>query len=233
MRDRLISQFEYKFSDGGAEEGVFEDYASTFGSVDYGGDMVLKGAYLETLRDWKKRKSMPKMLFQHGRSFGFTGPLPVGKWLDMYEDEKGLYAKGRLINLDTENGKTLYGAMKEGELDRLSIGYVAKDFSYGTKPDEPYRTLKQVDLREVSLVTFPMNDEAGLTSVKSISEFTIREFEQALVSGMLPPMTETEAKALLAKGFCALAPERDANGQGDAELKELILHNINLLTMKG
>src|SRR2546427_13032820 len=81
--------------------------------------------------------------------------MPIGKWTSMSEDSHGLQAKGRLINLDTESGKRIYGAMKENALSGLSIGYRAKDFVRGTKENEPRRTLKQVHLVEVSPVTFP------------------------------------------------------------------------------
>jgi hypothetical protein len=89
---------------------------------------------------------MPKMLLNQGGMGGWMSSpspedmLPIGKWKDMAPDSHGLQSKGRLINLDTETGKRVYGAMKEGELSDLSIGYIARDFVRGTKPNEPRRS---------------------------------------------------------------------------------------------
>lgn len=232
MTEKIVTPFEVKFA-ADAPDGTFEGYGATFGNIDFGGDMLVKGAFRETLKAWSKIKSLPKMLLQHGRGLSAVDQLPIGKWLDMSEDDKGLYVKGRLINLDTDGGKRLYGAMREGVLDKMSIGYRAKDIMRGTKPGEPLRTLKSVELVEVSIVTFPMNDQADVLSVKSASDMSIREFERALISGMLPPMLEREAKALLSKGFDALRRERDASDHSEDELKALILRNTNILTVKG
>ena len=131
---------------------------------------------------------MPKMLLNHGSMggglFGGSDPLadlPIGKWQALSEDSHGLASKGRLINLDTESGKRIYGAMKEGELDGQSIGYRVGEFTRGTKPNEPRRTIKTIkELPEISLVTFPMNDLARNTAVKAADIRTVREFEDFL-----------------------------------------------------
>ncbi len=172
--ERQASPFEYKFTeDGGDPAGTFEGYGSVFNNEDEGGDVMLPGAFKRTLANHKRAGTMPKMLLNHG-SMGLgamvgsdpMADLPIGKWKAMFEDGKGLEVKGRLINLDTERGKSIYGAMKEGELRGLSIGYRVKDFVRGTKPSEPRRQLKEVDLFEVSPVTFPMNTQAGVSTVK-------------------------------------------------------------------
>jgi phage head maturation protease len=85
----------------------------------------------------------------------------------MEEDSKGLHVEGRLFALDTDRGKSVYAAMKEGELDGLSIGYNAIKVRNGEKPSEPYRTIEALDLKEVSVVLFGMNDQALIQSVKS------------------------------------------------------------------
>jgi len=133
----------------------------------------MPGAFKQTLAEYDQAGTMPKMLLNHGGMGGFLSSpapedlLPIGKWNSMSEDSRGLQTKGRLINLDTESGKRIYGAMKENALDGLSIGYRAKDFVRGTKENEPRRTLKQVHLVEVSPVTFPMQGAASISSVKS------------------------------------------------------------------
>jgi len=165
--EAFYAPLEVKFADGGTP-GAFEGYGAVFGNVDAYGDVIQKGAFKETLRDWNKSKKLPPMLSQHGGwMMSDMDAIPIGVWEAMSEDDTGLYVKGRLINLDTEDGKKLYGAMKEGALDGMSIGYRAKEFALGTKPDEPRRTLKKIDLFEVSVVTFPANGKARVASVKT------------------------------------------------------------------
>lgn len=165
-----VDLVEVKFA-AGAQEGTFSGYGSVFNHEDFGGDVILKGAFKETLREWKTRDKLPKMLLQHGGGI-FGGPaedmVPLGKWTAMEEDTKGLHCEGRLFGVkETERGKTVYEAMREGELDGLSIGYRAKEYELGTKPSEPFRTIKKADLLEVSVVLFGMNDKALVDAVKS------------------------------------------------------------------
>lgn len=226
-RDDFFAPFEVKFAEDSGSVGSFEGYGAVFGNVDAHGDVIVKGAFKETLREWQKSNKYPPMLVQHGGwMMSDMDALPIGKWEAMSEDENGLYVKGRLINLDTERGKNIYGAMREGVLDGMSIGYRAKEFTNGTKPGEPRRTLKKVDLVELSVVTFPANGMARVAAVKSAQEIqTIREFEQFLrdVGGF----SHTAAKAIAAHGFKANGP-RD---EGDAdELAEIIRRNMQLLS---
>jgi uncharacterized protein len=203
-----MDRLEFKFDAGevDAKTGEFEGYASVFNNVDAGGDAILPGAFRDNLKDWKKAKKLPAMLVQHGGwKASDMDALPIGKWEAMEEDATGLKVRGRLINLDCERGKNIYGAMKEGVLDGLSIGYRAKEFSYGTKPGEPYRTLKKVDVYEVSVVTFPMNGEARVSSVKSaVSIKTIREFEEFLRDA--GGYSHAQAKAIASGGFKSADP---------------------------
>ena len=205
-RDRFFAPLEVKFADGDAETGTFEGYGAVFGNVDAYGDVIQKGAFKDTLRDWKKVKRLPPMLVQHG-GWGMTDTdaLPVGIWEEMDEDDKGLKVKGRVINLDTERGKTIYGAMRAGALDGMSIGFRAKEFSLGTKQDEPRRTLKKIDLVELSVVTFPANGAARVDSVKSAGDITtIREFEEFLRDA--GGFSHAAAKSIAAGGFKAFRP---------------------------
>lgn len=230
--DNLLTPFEVKFSDDGETVGEFEGYGAVFGNIDAHGDVIQKGAFKETLRDWKKGKRLPPMLVQHGGfGLGDMDGLAIGKWETMAEDDTGLVVTGRLINLDTERGRTIHGAMKEGVLDGMSIGYRAKKFTLGTKPGEPRRMLEKLDLMELSVVQMPANNEARIRSVKSEIK-TIREFEEALVRGTLPPLSAKEAKALLAEGFKAIRSERDAGEMSD-ELAEVIRRNTQLIIPKG
>jgi hypothetical protein len=169
---------QLKFAaDGQAEADTMtiEGYASTFGNVDAYGDVVAPGAFAKTIAQHKTDGTMPKLLLQHD---GF-GALPVGKWTDMHEDSHGLYVKGKLFN--TTAGRDTYEVLKQGGVDGLSIGFRPTEFAMRAKPEDPKRTLKSVDLMEVSVVTFPANGKARVLSVKSADQvMTIRDLETAL-----------------------------------------------------
>ena len=223
QREAFYAPFEVKFADNGTP-GAFEGYGAVFGNIDAYGDVIQKGAFKDTLKDWNKTKKLPPMLVQHGGwMMTDMDALPIGMWDGMSEDETGLYVKGRLINLDTERGKTIHGAMKEGALDGMSIGYRAKEFSLGTKPDEPRRTLKKIDLMEVSVVTFPANGKARVSSVKNAGMVkTIRDFEELLRDA---GFSAADAKRIASTGF--KAAHRD---DGDlSELADALKRNASIL----
>lgn len=222
-----MDRIEVKFAtdDVDAQTGEFSGYGAIFGNEDLVGDVILRGAFKQTLKDWKKVKKLPSMLFQHGGWRRDLEILPIGIWTEMEEDDKGLKVKGRLINLDTERGKSIHGAMTAGALDGLSIGYKAKEFVYGTKPGEPYRTLKQVEVTEVSVVTFPANPAARVEAVKTADQIkTIREFEDFLRDA--GGFSNAAAKAIASRGFKAADP-RDEDG---ADLAALLRRNIATLS---
>jgi HK97 family phage prohead protease len=207
--ERLSFNFEIKFATG-APEGTFSGYGAVFGNVDSYGDVIEKGAFKDTLREWEGRGKLPPMLLQHGGGFfggGADDMLPIGKWNSMEENSKGLKAEGQLFAMQTERGQYLYEGLKSGTLDGLSIGYEVKEFVAGTKPGEPRRKLTSVDLWELSVVTFPANDKARVGAVKAIK--TIREFEDFLrdVGGF----SHAAAKAIAARGFKSSEP-RDEDG---------------------
>lgn len=223
-----MQRIEVKFApDEVTAKGEFAGYGAVFGNIDAYGDTIAPGAFSDTLKEWRKNDKLPPMLLQHGGA-GFTDSdgIPVGKWTKMREDDKGLYAEGKLINMETERGRTIYGALSEGVLDGLSIGYRAKEFSLRTKPEEPRRTLKAVDLVELSIVTFPANASARIEAVKSAAQEmkTIREFEDFLrdVGGF----SHAQAKAIASHGFKAADP-RD---EDDADLVALLRRNIEALS---
>lgn len=223
-----VQHLEVKFAPDGVDQktGEFEGYGAVFGNVDSYGDVIVPGAFKATLRDWKKAGKLPPMLSQHGGwMMGDMDALPVGVWTEMSEDDTGLKVKGRVINLDTERGKTIHGALREGALDGMSIGYRAKKFTLGTKPDEPRRKLEMLDLVEVSLVTFPANGLARVSGVKS-GFSTIREFEDFLRDE--GGFSRAAAKAIAAGGFKAAQPRDE--GKADDELADMIRRNIAILS---
>ena len=218
MNRLLFPLREVRALDSSAGPGAFEGYGSVFGVTDSYGDVVAKGAFKKTLKTWtSQRGKFPPMLLQHGGGGFFGGSsaldqVPVGKWDEMREDDTGLYVRGHLIALDTDAGKRVHAAMTEGELDGLSIGFVPREVAYG-KPntEEPARTLKAVDLWEVSLVTYPANDDARVTQVKSGVELSEREFEQWLIRE--GGFSREHAKAIVAKGFRHVAREAGLTGR--------------------
>lgn len=138
-----------------ASDGTVEGYASLFGEIDQARDMVMPGAFTKTLAQRGLRK-IP-MLFQHDPA------EPVGIWLDLREDFRGLWARGRLIP-DVARGRELLALVSEGAIDGLSIGY--RTVRGQIDPKTRVRKLYQVDLWEISIVTFPLLAGARVRAVK-------------------------------------------------------------------
>ena len=137
-------------------DGAIEGYASLFGAVDQARDMVMPGAFTQTLRQRGVRR-VP-LLFQHDPA------EPVGVWLELREDFRGLYARGRLIP-DVARGRELLALLRNGAIDGLSIGY--RTVRGRIDPATRIRALHQVDLWEISIVTFPLLDGARVQAVKA------------------------------------------------------------------
>ncbi len=202
----------YHEDDDEEKAGRFSGYASIFGNKDLGNDIVEKGAFASSLR--KKSPKQIKMLFMHKTD------EPIGVYEKMEEDEKGLKVEGKLA-LGTQRGKEVYELMKMGAIDGLSIGYRVDAKGYNYDDDGKKRRLKNVDLMEISAVTFPMNPKARVRKVKG-AECTIREWEELLrdVGGLSRNESKVGAKALVK----ALS-QRDV----DDGMPEL-LNSINNLT---
>jgi HK97 family phage prohead protease len=215
--NRLAIAFEIKASTDG-DVGTFEGYGSVFGTVDSYRDTVTKGAFRASLESWGQRKRLPKMLLQHGGGFfggGADDMVPIGKWSEMREDDHGLFARGRLFNVDTDRAKATYAALKEGELDGLSIGFSVPDG--GAVVKDGRRTLNAIDLWEVSLVTFPANDPARVTGVKADGDLpSERDFEQWLQREA--GLTRAQARGVIAKGYRQMRREAMSSDESVAEL---------------
>lgn len=226
-RETIEVGFELKALSDTASDGSksFEGYGSVFGTIDSYNDTIKKGAFKTTLKEWKQqRKKLPKMLLQHGGGGFFSSNaddmIPVGKWEEMYEDDYGLFMKGRLFDIDTDRVKATYAALKEGELDGLSIGFRTR--KYSLDEETGIRTLTDIQLFEVSLVTFPANDPARVTGVKADGEIpTEREFERWLRREA--GFTEEQAKTIIAKGYRQVRREAMPSEEPcDAELLALV-----------
>jgi HK97 family phage prohead protease len=136
-------------------EGEFTGYAAIFNNEDLGRDVILPNAFTKSLQ--RRPAAKVKMLRQH------DSDEPIGVWLDLAEDNKGLRAKGKLI-LDTVKGRETHALMRAGALDGLSIGFrTVKDRFDRAKG---IRYLEEVDVPEISIVTFPLNPRATVSTVK-------------------------------------------------------------------
>lgn len=138
-------------------DGTFMGYASVFGALDSQNEIVATGAFRRTLAGWKERLSAPAMLWMHDPT------MPIGLWLSLVEDKNGLAVEGKLA-LGTQKGKEAYELLKLGALTGLSIGYRVVSSQIDSK--RKARVLTDVELFEISLVTFPANDAARVSVVK-------------------------------------------------------------------
>jgi HK97 family phage prohead protease len=137
-------------------DGTFSGYASRFGVVDLGRDLVLPGAFRESLTSRGARGI--KLLFQHDPA------EPIGVWLELREDGNGLFVRGRVLP-EVERGREVLALMRAGALDGLSIGFRTVEGRTDSKTG--IRKLSKIDLWEISVVTFPMQPEARIAAVKN------------------------------------------------------------------
>lgn len=173
------------------EEGYFSGYGSVFDVVDDWDDVIVKGAFANSIA-----KKTPVMLWQHDSA------EPIGVYERVSEDDIGLWLEGRLL-LDVEKGREAYVLLKNRAISGLSIGFVPLAWEWETRDNKRVRVLKDVDLWEVSLVTFPANPKASVDNVKSIQ--TVRDAEAVLRDAGL---SKSDAGAVLAA--CKSALQRDA-----------------------
>jgi uncharacterized protein len=152
-------QLEHKFCPLGSEvtvtdEAVIAGYASVFGATDQGGDVVQAGAYAASLARLATKGGRVKMLWQHDPA------RPIGVWDEVREDARGLWVKGRILT-DVAQGREAVALIGAGAIDGLSIGYRTVK---AHKDDTGRRCLSELELWEVSLVTFPMLAEARVAA---------------------------------------------------------------------
>lgn len=157
-RKSLDCRFEVKSINA---DGTFEGYGSVFGVKDSYNDIVVKGAFVESLDAHRKSGTMPALLWQH------NSDEPIGVYTEMREDDLGLYVKGQLA-LKTQRGAEAHELLKMKAISGMSIGYSVQDYSY--EKETGITTLSKLKLYETSLVTFPANTSARVSAVKSIEE---------------------------------------------------------------
>lgn len=185
-----------------SDEGFFSGYGSTFGGKpDNHGDIIKYGAFTETILKGGKFSLGVKVLAEHKNT--------IGIYHELAQNQKGLKVKGQ-IQIETTNGKDTFLLMKMGAINALSIGWEPlREDSKGKKipieeaiewDDKFYiRTLKLIDLWEISPVTFPANNRAVITDVKDAIEKAknVRQLEHALRDAGL-----TRSVAKYVAGLC-------------------------------
>jgi HK97 family phage prohead protease len=166
--DRFAASAELKFITDG-EPGQFEGYGAVHNKVDWHGDVILKGAFAQTLADHKAKGTMPAMFAEHSAFYG-GDPLPIGVWQDLSEDDNGLRVKGKISGLDTDTGRRIRGLLQDGALRGLSIAFRVPPggSTVGKKADEPKRTLRTVDLYAIDIVRDPSQAAARIDHVRSV-----------------------------------------------------------------
>ena len=217
-QDTLDVKFDIKamHDDNDEEKGVFQGYGSIFGNKDLGNDVVVQGAFAKSIG--RKGAKAVKMLYQH------RPDEPIGVFDEIIEDNRGLKVKGRLA-MGTQRGREVYELMKMGALDGLSIGYRVSPKGADYDERGKKRMLKEVDLMEISAVTFPMNPKARVAQVKG-ADRSIREWEEILRDA--GNLSRSEAKV----GASALTKALDLRDAGDNDTPELvdaIKHLTNIL----
>ena len=173
----MESGLERKFMQAGAEglrvteAGAIEGYASLFDAPDQGGDVVARGAYTASLKRMGAEGRRVRMLWQHDPR------EPIGIWDELREDARGLWVKGRLLET-VARAREAAALIAAGAIDGLSIGYRTLRAS---KTDKGQRLLQELELWEVSLVTFPMLPSARVAAKgESPSDAALREMAAVL-----------------------------------------------------
>jgi HK97 family phage prohead protease len=139
-------------------DGSFHGYASVFGETDLNRDLVLPGAFARSIA--KRGTSGIRMLFQHDPA------APIGVWQEIREDARGLFVRGKLMT-EVAKGREVLALMRAGAIDGLSIGF--RTVRGRTDAKSGVRRLMEIDLWEVSVVTFPMLPAARVSAVKAFS----------------------------------------------------------------
>jgi len=152
MNGAKLLRFDCKSLDA---SGVFTGYAARFNSADLGRDLILPGAFAESIA--QRGAGGVRMLFQHDPA------EPIGVWLELREDTRGLFVRGRLIS-EIARAREVLSLMRAGAIDGLSIGF--RTVEGRTHPKTGIRRLSKIDLWEISIVTFPMHPGARVAAFK-------------------------------------------------------------------
>jgi len=221
-RKHIDIPFEIKEADV-LSDGSFKGFGSTFGGKpDSYGDVVNQGAFSKTIKEGGRSGNGVALLWQH------NAEQPIGVWNQLEETSKGLKVHGQLA-MKTQLGQEAYELLKMKAIKGLSIGFDTKDFEIveSNKGKTRTRYLKEVALWEISLVTFPANTRASVTSIKEMK--TERDLENYLrESGNL---TKAASQYLVKLCRPALIAMRDSDDSGPT-MMESILDGLKQMNIK-
>jgi HK97 family phage prohead protease len=208
-----LDQCQLKFSS--EEKGVFEGYASVFGSVDQVGDTIEKGAFSESLESGRAIK----MFVNHQQH-----EVPVGDWLHLEEDGHGLKSVGK-IDLNHKDGMTVYSALRRGAMDGESIGFTMKEGDFVEK--DTGRVIKNMKLMEISVVNFPCEGGAVISGVKADADMlllkNLSDCERYLrdAFGLSKSLAKTLVSQIRNCARCDAELELESKGDNEAALAAL------------
>lgn len=196
------------------DDGLFSGYGSVFGVLDAYNEVVAPGAFANSLSDLaEKQRSLP-VLWQHDTR------LPIGNWTDLAEDEVGLKGDGELWLDDAPEARRALRGMKTRSITGLSIGYYVLSSDYNEKTR--IRTLTELELVEISIVTVPANDEARVDAIKSKLAHgglpTLPEFEQLLREA---GFSKSQAAVVAGRGLKHLLDRSESGPSSDPVAKAL------------
>lgn len=191
--EKKFSEFHFEVK-ALADNGTFEGYGSVFGNEDFGGDIVVKGAFVKSIAELQARGRKLPILWQHNSN------EPLGVYEELKEDDHGLFVRGRMLVAEVAKAREGHALMKAGAVTGLSIGYSVN--RYEVDEEAGTRKLTELDLWEISQVTFPMNDAARIEAVKKIVRDgdlpSLKDFEGFLrESGF----SKSQACAIAGKGL--------------------------------
>lgn len=201
--ERINVPIEWK----AADDGTLEGWASTFGNVDLGADVVVKGAFKATIPD-VKANGIP-LLADHVASTASV----LGTIYDAEETDKGLRIKARFSS--APSAQDVRTKLVEGHLKSLSIGYEATKYSFAEVDGKTVRNLEEVKLWETSVVVFPMNPQATISRVKSLAGALSVDERKALAEALVEA-DAIEDSTLTSEGDAEASAEATPNAEPDA-----------------
>lgn len=204
-----FDQTEIKFT-GDGKQGIFEGYASVFNNTDSDGDIILPGAFKNALTNQSRKVAM---FFNHK-----TWEIPVGKWEALEEDSKGLLVRGQLTP-GHSGASDLKAAMQHGTVEGMSVGFSVSKDDYTIIPSG--RIFKNIAaLREISVCTFPANELAGVSAMKSAEGIeSIRDIENWLRDSV--GFSKSQAVGMVARFKSAIRSESEG-GENEVEITALL-----------
>lgn len=162
------------------QDGFFCGYASVFDVMDHHQEIIAPEAFTQSLKRWNQQKQWPKLLWQHDMT------KPIGFWKCLRVDQTGLYVEGQLL-LDIQQAREAYTLLKSGVLDGLSIGFRPVQSRRDARVNA--RVIEEVDLLEISLVTFAANPAAKVTAVK---EYAHKQNGLGVLQGLIECLRHEE-----------------------------------------